>query len=233
MNSQLPLGITWRDHATFNNFYVGNNPQLVSSLVLANEQFIYLWGEAGSGKSHLLQAVCQKAHERTSEQASPDHNRPVYLPMQELINLSPGVLEGMEDMNPVCIDDVQCIAGNKEWEIAFFHLFNRLRDQGIRLIISATAAPNQIGIQLPDLVTRLGWGAVYQLHSLNDEGKRIVLQQRATQRGLQLPDDVVQFVLRRSVRDMNSLFELLDKLDVASLAEQRKLTIPFVKQYLD
>ena len=229
MISQLPLAITWRDHATFNNFYTGNNALLVSSLLLASEQFIYIWGDSGSGKSHLLQAVCQKA----SEQGQHDHNRPVYLPMQELVNLSPGVLEGMEGMNPVCIDDVQCIAGNKEWEAGLFHLFNRLRDQGIRLIISATAAPNQIGIQLPDLETRLGWGAVYQVHSLNDEGKRTVLQQRATQRGLQLPDEVVQYILKHSVRDMNSLFELLDKLDVASLAEQRKLTIPFVKQYLD
>jgi len=99
--------------------------------------------------------------------------------------------------------------------------------------VSASAAPTQIDIQLPDLVTRLSWGVSYQLQSLSDDGKRIALQQRATQRGLQLPDDVVQFVLRRSLRDMNSLFELLDKLDVASLVEQRKLTIPFVKQYLD
>lgn len=228
MNSQLPLGIRWRDHATFNNFFVGNNAQLVSSLELATEQFIYIWGEPGSGKSHLLQAVCHKA----TDQVSPSQHRPVYLPLQELVDISPGILDGMEDMNPVCIDDVHCIAGKEEWETGLFHLFNRLRDQGTRLIVSATAAPNQIGIQLPDLVTRFGWGAVYHLHSLNDEGKRIVLQQRATRRGLELPDDVVQYVLKRSVRDMNSLLELLDKLDVASLAEQRKLTIPFVKQFL-
>lgn len=229
MVSQLPLGITWRDHATFNNFYVGQNAQLVSSLELANEQFIYLWGDTGSGKSHLLQAVCHQV----SEQNESQHFRPVYLPMQELVTMQPAILEGMEEMNPVCIDDVQLIAGKQEWETALFHLFNRLRDQGTRLIVSASVAPKQSGIQLPDLVTRLGWGAVYQLQPLNDEGKRIALQQRATQRSLQLPDEVAEFVLRRSARDMNSLFDLLDRLDIASLAEQRKLTIPFVKQYLD
>jgi DnaA family protein len=161
------------------------------------------------------------------------NTQPVYLPMQELLELQPAVFDGMETMNPVCIDDVQLLAGKKEWEEALFHLFNRVRDQGGRMIVSATAPPNQLRIQLPDLVTRLGWGTVYQVKPLNDEGKKVALQQRAKNRGLQFPDEVVEYVLRRSLRDMNSLFELLDKLDVASLIEQRKLTIPFVKQYLE
>jgi DnaA family protein len=224
MNTQLPLGFTWRDQATFANFFNGENSQLVASLKSASEPLIFLWGEAGCGKSHLLQAVCQMASSNT---------QPVYLPMQELLELQPAVFEGMETMNPVCIDDVQLLAGNKEWEEALFHLFNRVRDQGGRMIVSATAPPGQLAIQLPDLVTRLGWGTVYQVKPLNDEGKKVALQQRAKNRGLQLPDEVVEYVLRRSLRDMNSLFELLDKLDVASLVEQRKLTIPFVKQYLE
>ena len=233
MNTQLPLGLSWRDYATFDNFNIGDNAQLVSSLELADQQFTFVWGESGSGKSHLLQAVCQKAHEKIATQTSSEQLQPVYLPMQELLHMQPGILDGMESMNPVCIDDIQLLAGDSDWEAALFHLFNRTRDHGSRLIVSASAAPTQIDIQLPDLVTRLSWGVSYQLQSLSDDGKRIALQQRATQRGLQLPDDVVQFVLRRSLRDMNSLFELLDKLDVASLVEQRKLTIPFVKQYLD
>lgn len=224
MNSQLPLGITWRNQATFSNFYTGSNNQLIESLMSLHEPLIFIWGDTGCGKSHLLQAVCQKAS---------DDKQPVFLPMSEMLDLHPAVLEGMEAMNPLCIDDVQLIAGKREWEEALFHLFNRVRDQGGQMIISATAPPGQLNIQLPDLVTRLGWGAVYQVHSLDDAGKRIALQQRATQRGLLLPDEVVEFVLKRSVRDMNSLFDLLDKLDVASLAEQRKLTIPFVKQYME
>ena len=223
MNTQLPLGITWRDQATFDNFYTGDNAQLIDSLSATSETLIYLWGEQGCGKSHLLQAVCQQASQST----------PVYLPMQELLGLQPAVLVGMEAMDPICIDDVQLIAGNKDWEEALFHLFNRVRDSGKRMIFSASAPPSQVGIQLPDLVTRLGWGAVYQVKPLNDEGKKVALQQRAQNRGLQLPDDVVEFVLRRSLRDMNSLFELFDRLDVASLVEQRRLTIPFVKQYLN
>jgi DnaA family protein len=222
MNTQLPLGITWRDQATFGNFFTGDNAQLIDSLAASGEALIYLWGEHGCGKSHLLQAVCQQSSQAT----------PVYLPMQELLTLQPAVFEGMESKSPICLDDVQLVAGNIEWEEALFHLFNRVRDSGKRMIISASAPPNQLGIQLPDLVTRLGWGAVYQVKPLNDEGKKVALQQRAQNRGLQLPDDVVEFVLRRSLRDMNSLFELLDRLDIASLVEQRKLTIPFVKQYL-
>lgn len=222
MNTQLPLAISWRDQATFANFYVGENAQLVDSLQSDKDSLIYLWGEEGSGKSHLLQAVCQQENQRT----------PAYLPMHEIITLQPEVFEGMEAMSVICIDDIHLIAGKKAWEEALFHFFNRARDLGKRMIISATASPNQIGIQLPDLVTRLGWGAVYQLKPLNDEGKKIALQQRAKNRGLLLPDEVIEFVLRRSVRDTNSLFALLDRLDIASLVEQRKLTIPFVKQYL-
>jgi DnaA family protein len=224
MNTQLPLGITWRDQATFANFHTGDNQQLIDSLMSCNEPLVYLWGETGCGKSHLLQAVCQQASQE---------KQPVYLPMQELLALQPAVFEGMESMDPLCLDDVQLIAGNRDWEEALFHLFNRVRDRGGQMIISANAPPNQLAIQLPDLVTRLAWGTVYQVKPLDDEGKRAALQQRASQRGLQLPDDVVDYVLKRSVRDMNSLFGLLDKLDEASLVEQRKLTIPFVKQYLD
>ena len=222
MNTQLPLAITWRDQATFANFYTGDNAQLVESLQLASEPLIFLWGEAGCGKTHLLQAVCQQS----------DKSTPVYLPMSELMQLQPAALQGMEAMDPICIDDVQLVAGNKDWEEALFHLFNRVRDLGKRLIVSGNAPPNQLNIQLPDLVTRLGWGTVYQVKTLDDEGKKTALQQRAKNRGLQLPDDVMEFVLRRSSRDTNSLFELLDRLDIASLVEQRKLTIPFVKQYL-
>lgn len=223
MNTQLPLGITWRDQATFVNFYTGDNAQLVDNLQSAREPLVFLWGEEGCGKSHLLQAVCQVAETNT---------QPVYLPMQELLGLQPAVLEGMEAMNPICIDDVHLVAGNKEWEEALFHLFNRVREQNGTMIVSATGAPGNINIQLPDLVTRLGWGAVYQVKPLDDEGKKTALQQRAQNRGLELPEEVIEFVLRRSARDMNSLFELLDRLDIASLVEQRKLTIPFVKQYL-
>lgn len=223
MNTQLPLAITWRDQATFGNFYTGDNEQLVKTLQSVNEPLVYLWGEEGCGKTHLLQAVCQQ----------PGNTSPVYLPMRELLELPPAVFDGMENMQPICIDDVQLIAGKQDWEEALFHLFNRVRDQGKQMIISATAPPNQINIQLPDLVTRLGWGTVYQVKPLTDEGKKSALQQRATNRGLQLPDEVIEFVLRRSPRDTNSLFKLLDRLDIASLVEQRKLTIPFVKQYLE
>lgn len=223
MNKQLPLGITWRDQATFSNFLTGDNGQLVDSLQSANEALIFLWGEQGCGKSHLLQAVCQ---------VDGQSSQPVYLPMQELLVMQPAVLQGMEMMSPVCLDDVHLIAGNQQWEEAVFHLFNRVREQNGRMIISATGSPGNINIQLPDLVTRLGWGTVYQVKPLDDEGKKIALQQRAKYRGLQLPDEVVEYVLRRSARDTNSLFNLLDRLDIASLVEQRKLTIPFVKQYL-
>jgi len=139
------------------------------------------------------------------------------------------MLEGLEQQAVVTVDDVHAIAGQAAWEEALFHLFNRLREAGNRLVVSARGAPAALNLQLPDLVSRLGWGPVFQLQPLDDDGKRAALQLRARQRGMELPDEVAWYLLRRSPRDMDSLFELLQRLDVASLAAQRRLTIPFVR----
>ena len=228
MSDQLPLHIGLRDSATFSNFFPACNEQLISELRRSasnqGEHFIFFHGLSGTGKSHCLQAVC---HAATKQQL-----QATYLPMREIQSMPVELLEGLEQLDVICIDDIELIAGNRDWEIAIFNLYNRIRDNSGALLVTANAKLDEIGISLKDLQSRLAWGLVFQLESLDDAALAKALQLRARARGMELPDDVVAYILKRSSREMNTLFLLLEKLDRESLVEQRKLTIPFVKNYL-
>lgn len=258
VTEQIPLRFGWRDGLSFENYFITgscennaegsftnnaggsltsnaegslkNNAEAVHHLRRAAardvgaEQFLFVWGNASVGKSHLLQAACQQAAEEQRAVA--------YLPMMELIDLPAEIFDGLEQLSLVCIDDVQLIAGKAEWEEALFHFYNRMRDAGSTLLVTANVAPSALKVKLPDLQSRLCWGPVLQLNELDDAGKIAALQLRAEGRGFELSDEVAQFLIRRSARDMASLFALLDRLDEASLVQQRKLTIPFVRNLL-
>ena len=228
-NPQLPLGLSLREAARFESFFPGQNEELLRSLQLAaegkGEPLVYIAAARGQGKTHLLMAAC---HHATRARCSA-----VYLPMQQMLDLTPAVLDGLEQMALVCLDDVHAIAGHAEWERALFDLFNRLRDSGSTLIVSAGNRPDQAGFGLADLVSRLGWGVTYVLKPLDEADVLQALTCRANARGLKLPEETAQFLLRRFPRDLPSLFALFDTLDTASQVEQRRLTIPFVKTVLD
>lgn len=225
---QIPLGITLRDDARFENFLCQGNELLCNTLDQAargeGEQYLYIWGNSDSGCSHLLQAVCHAS--------DPVGRTAVYLPLDELLDMGPGVLEGMEHLDLVCLDHIQIIAGNKQWEEGVFHFFNRIRAENNRLLVAGDRAPRQLSLNLPDLASRLSWGMVFQVHNLDDDGKVRALQLRAQGRGFTFSEEVAWFLIHRASRSMTDLFELLDKLDSASLSAKRKVTIPFVKQVL-
>lgn len=228
MTVQLPLNIQLRDDATLDSFYPGDNLEVLNSVsqmaMGEGEQFLYLFGKIGVGRSHLLQAAC---HHAVSINLSA-----MYIPLSDLSTLSPLMLQGLEKRALLCMDDIDLIAGNELWEEGLFHLFNRMHSVGTRFMVSASMAPAHIPIVLPDLKSRLAWGLSAQLHPLNDEQKLEALQLRAKCRGLTLHASVGQFLLSRCSRNMTELFASLAQLDRASLAEQRRLTIPFVKHVL-
>lgn len=228
MNTQLPLGLSLDDQATFDNYFLGSNAVAVdAALACANDReprWIFFWGADGSGRTHLLQSLCHVAAERDAKLA--------YLPMSQARTWTVDVLDGLENMDLVCLDDVDAISGEHLWELGLFSLLNRLRDAGRRLAVAASAVPRQIGIGLPDLASRLGACAVFHLQGLRDDDKLRALQLRAHRRGLDLPADVGAYLLRRYARDMGALYALLERLDRASLAAQRRLTVPFLRQVL-
>ena len=228
MNRQLPLGLQLQASARFSNFVAGPNQEPVDQLKQiaagAGDPFFLLWGAAGSGKSHLLQAACHLAAGQGRSAA--------YVSLADVSGLAPEILEDWENYQLVCIDDVHCIAGERHWEEALFNLYNRIREQQGSLVVSSLTGPAGHAFRLPDLASRLAWGLVYPLHPLNDEQRLAALQQRARQRGCEMPAETGRYLLRRLPRDMPALFRLLDRLDEASLVAQRKLTVPFVKSVL-
>lgn len=227
---QLSLGVSLKDDATFANFYVGGgNEQVLHALrefsVNRGDQNLLVWGSRGAGVTHLLQACCHTAFEhRINVQ---------YLPLRDLVGYAPDdVCEGLDKVSLVCLDGIDEICGHRQWEQALFHLFNRLRDAGNRLLVACHTSPPSLPLLLPDLKSRLLGSVIYHLRPLNDQQKAVALQLRAKARGMELSDEVVKFILSRAPRDTNDLFNLLNRLDDASLQQQRKLTIPFVKEVL-
>lgn len=229
---QLFLGLSLSDDATFANFFI--QPQSRNALVVKglteflqqhSESFIYLWGTSGSGVTHLLQAVCHQAQENNISFQ--------YLPLRELVGYSAGeICGGLEELQLICLDGFEAVVGRPEWESAIFNLYNRQREKQHKLIIAANAPVKELPAHLPDLSSRLQWGLTLHLHSMNDDEKRSALQMRAKARGLELNDEVAQYMIQRLSRDTNELFWQLQRLDNASLQEQRKLTVPFVKKIL-
>lgn len=227
--TQLPLGVHLRADARFENFTAGGNRLLLNELerfsrAEIDEQMLFLAGPAGSGLTYLLQASCHAA-EAVGREA-------LYLPAAELQHLEPEIFDGLESYALVCIDDVQLLLGDTRWELALFNLFNRLRESGARFLVAGNNTPAHLPIDLPDLASRLSWGLVFQLQPLNDAEKLGALDSQARARGMVIPEEVLQFLLNHSDRNLQALIEQLDQLDQASLEQKRRVTIPFVKQVL-
>lgn len=231
MPMQLSLGVSLRDDATFSNFYAADNHnrQILAAMdamsANAGEASLVVWGSRGAGLTHLLQACSHAASERGISVQ--------YLPLGDLVGYAPrDICDGLETLQLVCLDGIDEICGNRQWEQALFHLFNNLRDAGHRLVMASHTSPPAIPMLLPDLKSRVLGSVVYHLRALNDDDKKIALQRRAKARGLELTDEVAHFILARASRDTNELFLLLNLLDEESLQQQRKLTIPFVKEVM-
>ena len=225
MNIQLPLRLNPHQFYRFDNFYFAQTElklALINFCQLATIDFLYLWGEKSSGKSHLLMAAAEQSAQRS-----------LYLPLAELVNTaSPEILQSVENLDLLCIDELEAISGLTEWEEGIFHCFNRLQDSGCKLLIASRYSPAKITIQLADLRSRLATALIYQLTTPDDKAKQQALIVQAKSRGLELPDEVAQYLLRHHSRDMQQLMALLQRLDKASMAEKRRLTIPFVRQTL-
>ena len=225
---QVPLQFEFQSNLTFASFFTGTNAEIVIQLqALADngqEQQIYTWGEQGSGKSHLLQACCQHAQSAGKN--------PFYLrfPAHELP--SPLLLDGLDELDLVCFDDIQHIAGHVDWENALFAFYNSHRQNNHKLLLAADCPPKYLAFELPDLKTRMSWGLTLKIQPLRDDQLIDALTFKAHFLGFDIPPKVGRFLLNHYVHDLPSLWLLLEKIDRATLAAQRKLTIPFLKQIL-
>ena len=228
MPQQLPLPFSFNPEQGFEQFHPGVNAEAVEHLrqtaAGTGEDLVFLWGEAGTGRTNLLNAACRAAS-RVQRSVS-------FLPLALFRKCGPGVLEGLEHQHLVCLDDLDSVAGDDTWEAALFTLFNRLRESQRDLIVTAKVPPAELLIRLPDLRTRFGWGLTLHLRAMGDADKLEVLALHARSLGLELPPQVGRFLLAHFPRDLPALLALLEQLDRASLAAQRRLTVPFVKTFL-
>jgi DnaA family protein len=221
---QLLLGVSLRDDATFANFFTGDNGPLIAALnhcLSGNgESFIYLWGASGVGRNHLLQACCHEMNQNHSA---------VYLDLKEYADFSPEILEGFDQIDLICLDNIHAVLNDNSWEEALFHFYNRVHEQKKRLIVAGNTLPAQLPCNLADLQSRLAWGLTFHVKPLNDHQKLQALIMRTKNRGMILPEAAAQYLLHHMSRNLSQLFKILTLLEKATLVEQRRITIPFIK----
>jgi DnaA family protein len=227
MTAQLPLSLRWPRRQRFEHFYPGANAAAMAAVQALSQQpgaaWLYLSGGTGSGKSHLLLAACQAAQEsgRTVQ----------YLPLKTLRERS-AAIRGVAGSAFIALDNLDAVAGDRDAEHALFDLYNRARAEATALIFAAEAVPSQLPLTLPDLRSRLGACTQFALKPLEDVERREVLKNQAALRGIELDDTVLDWLFARYVRDLGALLDLLDRLDQASLAAQRRVTVPFLRAFL-
>lgn len=226
MSAQIPLPLRFERDQQFDAFH-GQQPlrQLLQEVARGDcADWLYLAGPSGSGKTHLLLAACDFAR-RGGENV-------MYLPLSSLAGRLGEALAG-RTASLVCVDELDAIAGHRDDELALFHFHNAQRQAGSRLVYAAMAMPSSLGLTLPDLVSRLEQCTRLVVQPLDEDDRREVLRQRATRRGLQLDEAVLDYLFRRVGRDLPTLTALLDRLDRASLAQQRRITVPFLRSVLE
>jgi len=231
MYLQLNLDIQLRVEFRLYNFIADSPPaielkQRLEQLEnLRADQAIVIVGESGSGKSHLLQSACHLAGELDLTSC--------YLPLGEIQPATPDLLSGLDHLDLICIDDIHAIASQPAWETALFNLYNDCRERQCRLLFASRLRPTECGFQLADLTSRLGWGLMYALPTLNDQQKKALVNQRGKELGLTFDEATCDYIMQRCHRQTNQLMQFLDELDRHSLAGQRRITVPLVREVIE
>ena len=222
---QLPLSVRLSDRALFESFLPGPNEATVTQVKVLAESprsgLTWLCGPEGSGKTHLLQALCARAGPGAA-----------YVPLSQLESYGAAALADWQGARWLCLDEVATAVGNLPWERALFALYRDCEERGACLVMAARAAPTQLPFALPDLASRCIAGHRLALRALGEDEQCAALRLRAQLRGFDLPDETARYLQRRLPRDMSSLFAVLDELDTAALAARRRLTVPFIRDVL-
>lgn len=229
MSDQLPLALRWPAQQRFDGFRAGANLTAVELLRAiargADESWAHVAGPRGSGRTHLLLASCAEA--------SAAGRNAQYLRLSALRTQRADAIRGFGGSDLLAIDDLDAIAGDRDAEHALFDLYNRCRAERASLLFAASAPPAALGIGLPDLVSRLSACTQVVLKPLEEAERRNLLRARAFERGIELEEGVLDWLFTRNKRDLSTLFDLLDRIDRASLAAQRRVTLPFLRTLLD
>ena len=224
---QIPLQLEPRRPDRFDEFVAGPNENALAAVRQLLDETggsLFLSGPQGSGKSHLLNALCHAARENGLAA--------FYIALKRLPEEAAASLEGLQVLDLVCVDDLDAVAGNPVWENALFACFNEVRAAHGRLLVSSSQSLASLELCLPDLASRLAWGVRQNLRLPDDDGKLQILQQRARTLRIDLPEDVQNYLLKHSKRDMSSLLLALERLKDAAFVSKRKITVPLAREIL-
>lgn len=226
-SKQIPLQLIPRRDGRFEDFVAGPNSAVLEALKHVPQEGaanIFLSGDQGSGKTHLLNALCYETRKRDE--------RAFYLSLERLPVDAIASLQGLEQYDLVCVDDLHVIAGQQNWEEALFHCFNRIRQAGGRLVVSSRTRLSALDLVLPDLASRLTWGLRLRLEPLDDNYKLDVLNRQAQALGISLPLDVQAYLLKHGDRSLPALLGTLEKLHQVVLTDKRRITVPLMREVL-
>jgi DnaA family protein len=225
---QIPLPLMPLRDNRFDNFVSGPNRALVEALKNMPDEpgsHVFLSGAEGSGKTHLLNALCVDTRER--------QGTAFYLALKRVPKDAIASLEGLEKLDLVCVDDLHVIAGDGAWEEALFHCFNRIREANGRLLVASRERLSALRLGLPDLASRLAWGLRLQLQPLEDRDKMAVIELHSAALGLSLPEEVLDYLLKHHDRNMAALIQTVERLNEAALTVKRRITVPLARQVLN
>jgi len=223
---QLPLALRYPADQRLETFVAAPEGVVGHLRALARGEgaSAYVAGAGGTGKTHLLLATCALVHE--------SGRRAAYLPLASAAGRLRDALEALEGNDLVALDGLETVAGERADELALFDAHNRAAAAGTQLLYAARCNPDALPPGLPDLRSRLSQCTRIALQPLDEEGRREVLRQRARRRGWVLEEPALDWLLRRVDRDLSGLTALLDRLDRASLAAKRRITVPFLRELL-
>ena len=213
---------------SFDNFFSDRAELILSSLkalIQGNgEVQIGLWGSAASGKTHLLNASAEFARRKAVVLQ-------IYDAMQ-LRECDASEFAGFNHCDVLVVDNLDAIAGNPDWEACFYQVINRCREGDYRFVFAMTDKPDDLETSLDDFRSRLQWGLMLQLPSSDDAEIRQILRRRAQLIGIELAEDVISYLMTHHARNIATQMAILRRLDGVSLSQQRKVTIPLIKQAL-
>jgi len=229
MKQQIPLSLQLPEQQHFDTFDARGNEEPIAQLQQYLEQpaalpLIFIFAAHAGGKSHILQACCHLAEKHSLNAA--------YIPLKSWTQHPSDIISHLCTADLLCIDDIQCAAGKPDWEEALFKLFNEVQEKKGRMIVSGSQRPAESGLHLADLASRLSWGLTLKIQPLDEAGRKNLLIRLAEGQGMTLSATVADYLMSHHARDLPTLLQILDHAEKASLAESRKITIPFLKQLL-
>ncbi len=216
--AQIPLNLRLDALARFDGFHPAGNELAVAALNAPTVPGVFLYGSSGSGKSHLLQAFAYA-------------NDAPYRALRELP--TPALLDGLDATTPLALDDLDAVLGDGAWELAILSLYERVVASGGLLVVAAGSSARQLEFKLADLASRCAALTPFRLRALDDAGKLVALTLRSAARGLTPDPAALKYLVERTARDMHALCRLHDALDRQSWETGRRVTVPFIRAYLD